>query len=76
MSTGSAIDLAGATAIGGVGILHLFEDWIRPDIASGKLEPILTPWWQTFSGPYLYYPGRHLVPAPLRSFIDFINAMD
>lgn len=74
-STGSAADLAVATAIGGVGILHLFEGWIGPAIASGQLEPILMPWWQTFSGPYLYYPGHRLVPAPLRAFIDFVKAM-
>jgi len=39
------------------------------------LEPILEPWWQRFSGPFLYYPGRHHLPAPLRAFIDFIKAM-
>jgi DNA-binding transcriptional LysR family regulator len=40
---------------------------------SGALEPVLEPWWQRFSGPFLYYPGRRLVPAPLRAFIDFIK---
>ena len=40
---------------------------------SGALEPVLEPWWQSFSGPFLYYPGRRLVPAPLRAFIDFIK---
>ncbi|TIV67688.1 MAG: LysR family transcriptional regulator, partial [Mesorhizobium sp.] len=37
------------------------------------LEPVLEPWWQNFSGPFLYYPGRRLVPAPLRAFIDYIK---
>jgi hypothetical protein len=32
-------------------------------------------WWLRFSGPFLYYPGRRLVPAPLRAFIDFIKAL-
>ena len=41
---------------------------------NGALEPVLEPWWQRFPGPFLYYPGRRLVPAPLRAFIDFIKA--
>ncbi|MBN9273582.1 MAG: LysR family transcriptional regulator, partial [Mesorhizobium sp.] len=32
------------------------------------------PWWQLFSGPFLYYPGRRLMPAPLRAFVDFASA--
>jgi hypothetical protein len=40
----------------------------------GALEPILEPWWQRFSGPFLYYPGRRLLPAPLRAFVDFIKS--
>ncbi|MBY5427943.1 LysR family transcriptional regulator [Rhizobium leguminosarum] len=71
---GGATDLAVDAAISGTGIVCLFEDWLRPHIYSGALEPILEPWWQRFSGPFLYYPGRRLVPAPLRAFIDFVKA--
>jgi DNA-binding transcriptional LysR family regulator len=46
---------------------------LRPHFHSGALEPVLEPWWERFSGPFLYYPGRRLVPAPLRAFIDFIK---
>ena len=52
---------------------RLFEDWLRPHFDSGALEPVLEPWWQRFAGPFLYYPGRRLVPAPLRAFVDFIK---
>ncbi|MGX9992900.1 LysR family transcriptional regulator (plasmid) [Rhizobium sp. Z1P35] len=71
---GGATDLAVDAAISGTGIVCLFEDWLRPHLNSGVLEPILEPWWQRFSGPFLYYPGRRLVPAPLRAFIDFVKA--
>jgi DNA-binding transcriptional LysR family regulator len=71
---GAATDLAVEAAVAGAGIVHLFEDWLRPHLASGALEPILEPWWQRFPGPFLYYPGRRLVPAPLRAFVDFIKA--
>jgi DNA-binding transcriptional LysR family regulator len=70
---GAATDLAVDAAIAGTGIITLFEDWLRPHIDSGTLEPVLKPWWQTFSGPFLYYPGRRYLPAPLRAFVDFIN---
>jgi len=71
---GAAVDLAVETAIAGTGIIYLFEDWLRPHLDSGALEPVLEPWWPSFSGPFLYYPGRRLVPAPLRAFVEFIKA--
>ena len=70
---GGAVDLVIDAALGGAGIVHLYEDWLRPHIERGALEPILDGWWRPFSGPCLYYPGRRLVPAPLRAFIDFIR---
>lgn len=76
VSVGEAVDLAVQAAVAAVGVIQLFEEWLQPYIASGQLEPILEPWWQWFSGPYLYYPDRRLVPAPLRAFIDFIREQD
>lgn len=70
---GAAADLALRTAIDGLGVIHLFEAWLQPYVERGELEPVLQPWWQTFSGPYLYYPGRRHLPAPLRAFVDFVK---
>jgi DNA-binding transcriptional LysR family regulator len=73
VQVGGATDLAVDAALAGSGVICLFEDWLRPHLASGGLEPILESWWQRFSGPYLYYPGRRLLPAPLRAFVDFLR---
>ncbi len=70
---GAAVDLAVDAALAGVGIIHLFEGWLRPHLASGALEAVLEPWWQSFSGPFLYYPGRRHLPAPLRAFVAFVR---
>ena len=72
---GAATDLAVDAAVAGCGVINLFEDWLRPYFDSGALEPILEPWWQRFSGPFLYYPGRRYLPAPLRAFIDFTSSL-
>lgn len=71
---GGALDLAIDAAVQGLGVVYLFEDWLAPYVAQGLLEPVLQPWWPQFSGPFLYYPGRRLVPAPLRAFVDFIRS--
>lgn len=74
VNVGGAADLAVEMAVAGLGIVSLFEEWLRPHLSSGALEPVMEPWWQSFSGPFLYYSGRSLVPAPLRAFIDFVKA--
>ncbi|AFK64062.1 transcriptional regulator [Advenella kashmirensis WT001] len=74
VQAGGGTDLAVDAAIAGSGIIFLFEDWLRPHLQSGALVPVLKSWWVSFSGPFLYYPGRRLVPAPLRAFIDFVKA--
>lgn len=71
---GAATDLGVEAAVAGTGVICLFEDWLRPYFDSGKLEPVLESWWPRFSGPFLYFPSRRLMPAPLRAFVDFIKA--
>jgi len=70
---GATTDLAVDAALAGVGIIHLFEQWLQPHLDSGALEPVLQDWVRPFTGPFLYYPSRRYMPAPLRAFVDFIS---
>lgn len=70
---GGGLDLAINAAVQGCGVIQTFEDWLRPHLDSGALVPVLPEWWVSFSGPFLYYPGRRYLPAPLRAFVDFVK---
>ena len=70
---GAAGDFLIHAAVDGVGVIYLFEEWLRPALETGALLPVLEPWWPAFSGPFLYFPSRRLMPAPLRAFVDFIK---
>jgi DNA-binding transcriptional LysR family regulator len=70
---GTDIDSELAAAASGLGIITSFEGFLAPAFADGRLEPVLPDWWQPFSGPFLYYPSRRLMPAPLRAFVDYIK---
>ncbi|OWJ65493.1 LysR family transcriptional regulator [Inquilinus limosus] len=72
IATSIEMELAAATA--GLGLISMFEEALRPDLDSGALVPVMEEWWQPFSGPFLYYPSRTHMPAPLRAFVDFIQA--
>jgi DNA-binding transcriptional LysR family regulator len=62
-----------SAAVSGLGIVSSFEDYLAPSLKSGALVPVLEEWWQSFSGPFLYYASRRHMPAPLRAFVDFIK---
>lgn len=70
----SSLELELAACEAGVGLLTTFEDALAPAIAAGRLETVLDDWLPPFSGPYLYYPSRRHMPAPLRAFVDFVKA--
>jgi DNA-binding transcriptional LysR family regulator len=70
---GAGADVLISAAIAGLGIVAMFEERLRPAFDDGSLVPVLKSWWQTFSGPFLYFPSRRLMPAPLRAFVDFIK---
>lgn len=69
----NTMDLELAAARGGLGIIATFEDFVRPYLKSGELVEVLPDWQQPFSGPFLYYPSRRHMPAPLRAFVDFLK---
>ncbi|WP_122456123.1 LysR family transcriptional regulator [Pseudomonas viridiflava] len=73
-SIGGGVEMAVQSAIDGLGIISLFDEWLKPYFAKGELEPVLESWWPSFPGPYLYYPGRRYLPSPLRAFVDFISS--
>ena len=61
-------------AVAGLGVVCTFEEFLAPALASGALQVVMPDWIQIFSGPFLYYPSRTLMPAPLRAFVDFVKA--
>lgn len=73
-SIGGGVEMAVQSAIDGLGVISLFDEWLKPYFATGELEPVLESWWPSFPGPYLYYPGRRYLPSPLRAFVDFISS--
>ncbi len=71
----NTIEVELKAAIDGLGVVSSFEEVLAPALASGSLEPVLPDWWQRFSGPFLYYPSRTHMPAPLRAFVDFVKRL-
>lgn len=45
-------------ALAGMGLAHLPEDNVRPDLAAGRLVRVLADWCPPFAGYHLYYPSR------------------
>jgi DNA-binding transcriptional LysR family regulator len=72
--TTTAMDMEISAAVSGLGVVHLFEDLLRPALNSGALEPLLEEWWTSFPGPFLYFPSRRHMPGHLRAFVDFVKA--
>jgi DNA-binding transcriptional LysR family regulator len=69
----NAIDLELAAAVQGFGLIHSFEGFLEPALATGALVPVLEDWAQSFPGPFLYYASRRGMPAPLRAFVDHLR---
>ena len=57
----------------GVGLLHVMEDFVREQLADGRLVPVLDAWCPRFAGFYLYTASRAQMPLKLRVLIDFLQ---
>jgi DNA-binding transcriptional LysR family regulator len=67
-------DLLIRAALDGLGFVSTFDGYVAPYLASGQLVSVLDDWSEPFPGPFLYYPSRRQAPAPLRAFVDFLQA--
>ena len=63
-----------AACIAGHGITQTFELGLQDMLASGALQQILPDWAEERFPLYVFYPSRHLPPAKVRAFLDFVEA--
>lgn len=61
--------------LAGYGIAQVIDLGIDAHLRAGALVPVLTDWPDETYPLYVYYPGRHHVPAKVRAFIDFVVGM-
>ncbi|MDC3958933.1 LysR family transcriptional regulator [Polyangium jinanense] len=59
-------------ALAGLGIVYLFDPYVRREIANGALEPILIEQSLDPVPIYALYPQGGLVPPKVRVFIDYL----
>lgn len=62
-----------AACVAGQGLFQSLEFGLGPWLRSGKLVLVLTGWQEERYPLYAYYPSRHLPPAKIRAFLDFVR---
>ncbi len=70
----NGVEVQRAAVVAGLGIAAGFEGFWRDLLDRGDVVEILADWSTPFPGPFLYFSGRRLLPAPLRAFVDFLRA--
>ena len=61
-------------ALEGIGLAYTFEALALPHIRAKRLKRVLTAFWPTFPGFYLYYPNRQHQSTKLKALIDYVTA--
>jgi len=62
-----------AACVSGYGVFQSLELGLGPYLRSGKLVRILAEWSEERWPLYAYYASRHLPPAKIRAFLDFVQ---
>jgi LysR family transcriptional regulator for bpeEF and oprC len=63
------------TAIGGVGIVQMYDIAAYPFVEDGDLEAILRDWSCGSQPVYAVIPSRRNVPAKVRAFVEFARSL-
>ena len=61
-----------AACVSGYGIFQSLELGMGPWFRNGSLKQILSDWSEESYPLYAYYASRHLPPAKIRAFLDFV----
>ena len=73
-ATANSPELLIRLAIGGVGIASVPEYFAQPRVRSGELRRVLADWCPPAHTAWAVFPGRRLMPAKTRAFIDMLQA--
>ncbi len=65
--------VAVTACVAGLGIFQSLAIGLAPFLARGDLVPILPEWSEELYPLYAYHASRHLPPAKVRAFLDFIQ---
>lgn len=64
-----------AACAAGLGVFQSLEIGLGAWLASGQLVQILPDWAEERYPLYAYHPSRHLPPAKVRAFLDFVQGI-
>jgi DNA-binding transcriptional LysR family regulator len=73
-ATANAPELLMRLARKGVGITAVVHHFADPHVRSGELVPVLADWSLPAAAAWAVFPGRRLMPARTRVFLDAIQA--
>jgi len=62
-----------AACIAGQGVFQSLGIGLKPMLAKGEIVQILSEWADERYPLYAYHPSRHLPPAKVRAFLDFVQ---
>jgi DNA-binding transcriptional LysR family regulator len=63
-----------AACVAGQGVAQTFALGLDALLKSGEVVQVLPDWAEERFPLYVYYPSRHLPPAKVRAFIDFVES--
>ncbi len=73
-ATANSPDLLARMALMGTGIALVNDYFVEPHVRSGDLVPVLPDWQAPATDAWAVFPGRRLMPARSRVFLDAVQA--
>lgn len=73
-ATANSPELLAQLARSGVGIVAVADHFAEPYVARGELTPVLPEWNLPAAAAWAVFPGRRLMPARTRVFLDALAA--